>query len=234
MLDAETLEEVRNAGMARLHPSLIDPNWLILRYRRELFTRWVKRLPEGGISVLDVGGRIQPYRDLLDARCIRYVAVDTRNTALVDVVGAAQDLPVADEIFDLVFCTQVLEYLPGPQTALNEIRRVLKKGGFLFLSVPAVFPRDSESEYWRFLPAALRLLLSDFSSVEVAAEGNSLTGFIRTINVCVLTFAKPAALRWLIGCTVVPMLNILGFFLQAIIRSNDDRFTANFSVLAQK
>jgi hypothetical protein len=41
-------------------------------------------------------------------------------------------------------------------------------------------------------------------------------------------------LRWLIGCAVVPMLNILGFFLQAIIRSNDDRFTANFSVLAQK
>jgi SAM-dependent methyltransferase len=234
MSDAETLEEVRKAGRARLQPSLIDPNWLVLRHRRELFKRWLKRLPEDGLSVLDVGGRIQPYRTLLGAKCIRYTAVDIRITPLVDVVGLAQHLPVADQRFDLVFCTQVLEYLFEPQLAVNEIYRALKKDGFLFLSVPAVFPRDSESEYWRFLPGALKYLLSDFSSVEVAPEGNSLTGFIRTMNVCLLTFAKPAALRWLIGCTVVPMLNILGFFLQATIRSDDDRFTANFSVLAQK
>jgi SAM-dependent methyltransferase len=234
MSHAETLEEVRKAGKARLHPSLTDPNWLILRYRRELFEQWLKHLPAGGVSVLDVGGRIQPYRSLLGAKCRRYVALDIRITVLVDVVGLAQHLPVADEIFDLVFCTQVLEYLPEPQLALNEIRRTLKKGGFLFLSVPAVFPRDSESECWRFLPAGLRSLLSGFSSVEVAPEGNSLTGFVRTINVCLLTFAKPAALRRLISCTVVPVLNILGAFLQSVIHSDDDRFTANFSILAKK
>jgi hypothetical protein len=117
---------------------------------------------------------------------------------------------------------------------LNEIHRTLKKGGFLFLSVPAVFPRDSESDCWRFLPGALRHLLSGFSSVEVAPEGNSLMGFIRTTNVCLATFARPAALGWLIGCSVVPILNILGLLLQFLISSNDDRFTSNFSVLAQK
>jgi hypothetical protein len=102
------------------------------------------------------------------------------------------------------------------------------------LSVPAVFPREAEAEYWRFLPGALKHLLSDFSSVEIAQEGNSLIGFIRTANVCFVLFAKPAILRRLIGCTVVPMLNILGALLQLVMRSNDDRFTVNFSVLAQK
>jgi SAM-dependent methyltransferase len=230
----ETLEEVRKVGRERLYPSLTNPNWLVLRIRRELFRHWLEGLAGGDFSVLDVGGRIQPYRILLGKRCAQYVSVDVLVTPLVDVVGLAQQLPLAEEKFDLVFCTQVLEYLPEPRLAVNEIHRTLKKGGFLLLSVPAVFPRDSELEYWRFLPGALKHLLSDFSRVGIAPEGNSLTGFIRTTNVCLVSFARPAILRRLIGCSVVPVLNLLGAFLQLVIRSNGDRFTANFSVLAQK
>lgn len=234
MSHTETLEEVRRAGKERLYPSLTNPNWLVLRKRRELFQRWLHSVPGGSFSVLDVGGRIQPYRSLLGERCAQYVAIDVRVTPLVDVLGLAQQLPVGDERFDLVFCTQVLEYVPEPQLVLNEIHRALKKGGFLFLSVPAVFPRDSELEYWRFLPRALMHLLSDFSRINIAPEGNSFVGFIRTTNVCLVSFAKPAILSWLIGCGVVPVLNILGALLQSVTRSKDDRFTANFSVLAQK
>jgi len=234
MPDTETLEAVRRAGRERLYPSLTNPNWLILRRRRDLFQRWLESVPGGGFAVLDVGGRIQPYRSLLGERCAQYVAVDACVTPLVDVAGLAQQLPVGDDKFDLVFCTQVLEYIPEPKLVLSEIHRALKKGGFLFLSVPAVFPRDSESEYWRFLPGALRHLLSDFSRVEIAPEGNSTIGFIRTANVCLASFAKPAILRWLLGCTVVPAFNVLGACLQFVMRSKDDRFTANFSVLARK
>ncbi|MGA9040152.1 MAG: class I SAM-dependent methyltransferase [Terriglobales bacterium] len=234
MSPTETPEAVREAGRERLYPSLTNPNWLILRRRRELFQRWLENVPGEKLSVLDVGGRVQPYRSLLKERCAQYVAVDIRVTPLVNVVGLAQQLPVGDEKFDLVFCTQVLEYIPEPKLVLNEIHRTLKKGGFLFLSVPAVFPRDAELEYWRFLPGALKHLLSDFSRVEIAPEGNSLVGFIRTTNVCLVSFAKPAFLSWLIGCSVVPVLNILGVLLEFVIHSKDDRFTANFSVLARK
>ncbi len=67
--------------------------------------------------------------------------------------------------FDLVICTQVLEYLPDPSLAVEEIRRVLRKGGVAFISVPSIFPRDSDNEYWRFLPEGLRYLLRDFHTV---------------------------------------------------------------------
>jgi len=62
----------------------------------------------------------------------------------------------------VVLCTQVLEYVPFPQKVVDEMRRVLRPGGYLFLSVPAIFPRDSDPEYWRFLPSSLLLLLRDF------------------------------------------------------------------------
>ena len=195
MPPTETLEQVQKTGRERLYPSITNPNWLVLRKRRELFVAWLKGIPSGDLSVLDVGGRIQPYRALLGERCTRYLAIDVSPTPLVDVIGQAECLPFRDRQFDLVLCTQVLEYVPDPPLVVNEIYRTLKAGGLLLLSAPAVFPRDSETEYWRFLPCGLKRLLSKFSSVEVVAEGNSLVGFIRTTNVCLVSFARPAHAR---------------------------------------
>jgi SAM-dependent methyltransferase len=234
MSPTETPSQVQDIGRDRFYPSLTNPNWLVLRKRRELFKCWLGGLPQQNLSVLDVGGRIQPYRCLLGDRCNRYVAVDLRTTPLVNVIAKGQQLPFGDASFDLVFCTQVLEYVAEPQLVVNEIHRTLKDGGFLLLSVPAVFPRDSDIEYWRFLPSALGHLLSGFSHVDLASEGNSLTGLIRTLSVCLVTFARPPLLGKILSFTVVPVLNILGAFLEVLIPVNDDRFTANFSALARK
>jgi len=61
--------------------------------------------------VLDVGGRNQPYRPLLEGRISRYLAVDLRRTTLVNVVGRGEQTPVAGNMFDLVICTLMLEYV---------------------------------------------------------------------------------------------------------------------------
>src|SRR5450755_2428009 len=154
-----TLEQVQRESRARLYPSLRDPNWLILRRRRQIFEAGLNRLPGHGLSVLDIGGRLQPYRPLLGARVKSYLAVDLRMTPLVSVSAAAELLPFRDEQFDLVICTQVFEYLPDPRVAVAEIKRVLRKGGLLFLSAPSVFLRENDKECWRFLPEGLRYLL---------------------------------------------------------------------------
>jgi SAM-dependent methyltransferase len=234
MLTAETMERIQEISRERLNPSLTNPNWLVLRARRDLFEKWLRNLP-GNIEVLDVGGRIQPYRVLLEGKCSVYFSVDLKPTPLVNVVGRAEQLPFADGKFDLVICTQVLEYVPDPRVAVDEMYRSLKPGGFLLLSVPSVFPRDTDGEYWRFLPCGVRELLVRFSTLDLAAEGNSLIGFIRTVNVCVLTFAKPAALAKLISFSLVPFLNILGALVSRLTTNiTDDRFAANFSAWAQK
>jgi SAM-dependent methyltransferase len=45
----------------------------------------------------------------------------------------ATSLPFADRSFDAVWSVTVLEHIPQPQSALEEMRRVLKPGGLLFL-----------------------------------------------------------------------------------------------------
>lgn len=234
MTGRHTIAELNKQAAARLNPGLTDPNYLVLRKRCDLFRRWLGCMPGSGLHVLDVGGRLQPYRPLLENRVVQYVAVDLRATALVDIVGRAEQLPIADGVFDVVLCTQVLEYVPSPISAVAEFYRVLKPGGLLLVSAPSIFPRDSDEEYWRFEPAALRMLLMAFPHIQIEPEGGSIAGFLRTVNIFLMSCAKFAPLRKALSYTGVPLLNLLGRCMEWSGLTNNDQFSANYSALAQK
>jgi SAM-dependent methyltransferase len=229
----ETAETVRREARERLHPRLTNPSWLVLRARRKLFTEWVARIDGTALRILDVGGRIQPYRPLLNGRIRDYCALDRIVGPSVNAVGRAENLPFADNRFDIVFCTQMLQYVPKPQDAVDEIYRVLRPGGAVLLSVPAIFPRDADPEYGRFLPSSLQLLLRGFSYVEIAAEGSTISGLLRTLNVSLITFS-PRLARSILRYTATPALNGLAWALEGLVRTDNDQFTANFSAFARK
>lgn len=48
-------------------------------------------------------------------------------------------LPFEDAIFDIVICKDLLEHLENPQKVLKEIKRVLRTGASLWVSVPNQF-----------------------------------------------------------------------------------------------
>ena len=52
----------------------------------------------------------------------------------------ALELPFADNTFDKVICSEVLEHIPDYRGALREIERVLKPGGLFCASVPRRWP----------------------------------------------------------------------------------------------
>ena len=230
----ETPEQVQRDASERLYPRLTNPNWLVLNRRRKILQGWLNRIPVAGLHVLDVGGRIQPYRPLLADRVSSYVAVDLRRTHLTNVIGSAEQLPFRAERFDLVVCTQVLEYVSDPHAAIREMARVLKPGGHLFLSVPSACPTDAAEEYWRFLPSGLRYLLAPFKEIEIAPEGGSVSGFFRTSNICLNMFVRYPAVRVLYQHTMSPMLNLAGVALDAVSGGRNQQFTVNYSVLAKK
>jgi SAM-dependent methyltransferase len=66
-----------------------------------------------------------------------------------------------DASFDTVLCTDVLEHLWAPQTALEDIARVLRPGGRLVLSVPFLYGlHEQPHDYFRYTKYALRRLCS--------------------------------------------------------------------------
>jgi SAM-dependent methyltransferase len=229
----ETLDEAMRQGRDRLYPSLTNPNWLVLRERRRIFQRWIKRVPMANLNILDVGGRIQPYRQLITNQIRQYIAVDLRATPLVNVMAQAQKLPFREGHFDLVICTQMLEYAPEPASVIAEILRVLKPGGNLWLSVPSAAP-DPGDDFWRLLPAGLCSLLSSFHRVEIVPEGGSVAGLFRSINACLDIFARYRVVRSLYRYTLCPIVNLTGAILEKASGGRNQQFTANYSVLAEK
>lgn len=218
----------------RLEPSLTDPNYLVLRRRAQLIRQWIERLPLAGLVVLDVGGRYQPYRPLLQSRAKQYVALDILATELVDVVARGQQLPFAPNTFDVVIATGVFEYFPEPLVASREIHSVLKPGGLLIMSVGAVSPRFVSEEHWRYLRAGLEWTLSPFSQVEIVPETFTLGGLCRVVNAGLNICAKYEWVRQTFRLTLFPLINLVGLALEGLKLSTNDQLAGNYSALARK
>jgi SAM-dependent methyltransferase len=90
------------------------------------------------------------------------------------------DLTNADAIpdgsFDCFILTQTLQLIPDPQRALVESRRILRPGGILLATLPALSqPAPPQIDYWRFLPDGAQALFSEVfrgERVEISSYGN--------------------------------------------------------------
>ena len=230
---SDELTTLREAGDRRLYPSIRDPNWLVLRRRREIFRTWLSELPVRHPAVLDVGGRIQPYRELVSDPS-RYCAIDLRPNNLITAVASAEQIPFRDGVFDLVICTQMIEYAPRPLFVASEIHRVLRAGGVLLLSAPTIFPRDSEHDRWRFFPPILADLFCGFSKVEIVPETGSGAGFLRTIAVGCDAAVHNKLLKAMLRVALFPAINCMGAVLDRSKLRQPGSFTVNYSVRAVK
>jgi ubiquinone/menaquinone biosynthesis C-methylase UbiE len=65
-------------------------------------------------------------------------------------------IPCADDSFDFVLCSHVLEHVPDDAGAMREIRRVLKPGGAAVLQHPIERARAETYEDWSIATEAGR------------------------------------------------------------------------------
>lgn len=111
------------------------------QYERDCWVaRQSTRVP-AGVRVLDVAAGTGPYRSLF-THC-EYRAHDfgkepgtVGKYTKLDYESDVVAIPVPDESFDLIVCTEVLEHVPEPILAVKEMARILKQGGRLLITAP--------------------------------------------------------------------------------------------------
>ena len=110
--------------------------------------------------VLDVGSGPQPYKKFLSSPG-KYIGLDQSENVGPDVRALSTQLPFKDNSFDSVICTEVLEHLKEPGRCLSEINRVLKKGGYAYITAPQCWGLHYEpDDYWRFTSYSLAYLIN--------------------------------------------------------------------------
>jgi SAM-dependent methyltransferase len=116
-----------------------------------------------GAAVLDAGAGKSPYKHLFTGahyESADFCQVDQKAYGDITYVCDLTHIPVPDEKYDLVLLTQVLEHIPEPMLVLQEIHRVLKPGGTLWLSAPLFFEEhDIPFDFYRYTQYGLKHLL---------------------------------------------------------------------------
>jgi SAM-dependent methyltransferase len=100
----------------------------------------------------------------------------TWNTSGIDLVCDIVDIPVSNQSFDAIICSEVFEHLPDPALAVREFSRILKKGGTLILTAPfdslvhfaPYYYATGFSEFWY----KYHLQVHGFEIIKIEANGD--------------------------------------------------------------
>ena len=129
--------------------------------------------------VLDVGGG-EPFTKWLGQYKSLFLNSDyktmdfDKNTG-ADIIGDIHNIPLASDSIDAIICHSVLEHVINPTKAVQEMQRILRPGGKIFVHVPSIYPyharKGSYSDYWRFFDDIIEVIFKDFSKLEYVKRG---------------------------------------------------------------
>lgn len=104
----------------------------------------VEKLPASLVQALDVGCREGYYSNLLLKMGYQVTSIDIEKSYQnCQIVDANHPLPYTENTFDLIWCSEVIEHLNNPQTAIQEFRRLLKPSGQAIITTP-------NSHFWLY------------------------------------------------------------------------------------
>jgi SAM-dependent methyltransferase len=190
--------------------------------------------------LLDVGCGTKPYERFFQVD--EYVGLDiesarTRATRAADQYYDGRRFPFVDASFDAVLCNQVLEHVFNPNEFVAEMRRVLKPGGCLILTVPFVWDEHEQPfDYARYSSFGLRAL---FEHHGFAIEGHkkinpNVSVIFQLINAYLYKILpKPLIVHVLVCATLMAPISYLGVLLSKILPENEDLYLDQI-ILARK
>lgn len=173
----------------RLTPAFGDALYLHLSDLRMAMAHFAT---DGRIKILDFGCGGSPYRSLFPNAV--YHRADIAGTADIDFVIPTDDesvsLPIADNSYDLVLSSQVLEHVPSPAAYLAECRRLLRHDGRLVLTTHGMFEdHGCPHDYFRWTDSGLRR--------DLAGAGLRTTSLWKlTTGMRAILFLLESSCRW--------------------------------------
>ena len=75
---------------------------------------------------------------------------------------------IESESYEIIVCTGLLEHIPDPQRLIDDMHRILKRGGKLIISGSAVFSfHECPDDFFHFTPFSFRMMFDKWSRIEM-------------------------------------------------------------------
>lgn len=228
-----------NVNRNFLLPKITHPYYFI---RTELYYGVKERAGNLTGVLLDFGCGEKPYESLFEVE--KYIGLDYEHTGhdhkneSIEVFYDGKTIPFDDQYFDSVLCTEVLEHVFDIDHTLEEINRVLKKGGKLLVTCPFVWnEHEVPYDYARYTVYALKYLFEKhgFRVLNFERKGN----FVKTLmQMKVLYFyyhIRPRMPKfprsYYLGSLIIALFNIWGNCKSALFTKQYDLYLANIFLL---
>jgi len=97
----------------------------------------------------------------------------------VDLACDIENIPIKDNVVDYIFNIAVLEHVPNPEKVVNEMHRILKKEGVIYVFFPFMQPfHASPYDFSRRTIEGMKDLFKDFEQIELKPFGGPTSGFL--------------------------------------------------------
>lgn len=167
---------------AFVHPRLTLNNLDRYVIRQSIFNFIKEHLNCFKGVVIDVGCGAMPYKTYIcsNTSLKAYLGVDIETAKVYkpdikpDYLWDGHTLPFQSGYADTILLTEVLEHCPQPEAVIEEVFRVLQKGGILIGTVPFLWPlHEVPHDNCRFTPFALKRMLiqAGFSNTQIIPHG---------------------------------------------------------------
>lgn len=104
----------------------------------------------------------------------------------LDIVSDIVNIPVENESFDALLCTEVLEHIPYPMRAITEFSRILKPGGEIILTAPfASFSHMAPYYFYSgFSEEFYKKILAEegFENIQISKNGDFFDYMIQELH----------------------------------------------------
>jgi SAM-dependent methyltransferase len=144
---------------------------------------------------------------------VRLLCTDVDLNDDIDIFCDAHDLPFADEVFDVVIATAVLEHVMYPERVASEMHRVVKGSGLIYSELPFMQQvHEGAYDFTRYTLSGHRRLLHGFQEVTSGLVAGPGTVLAWSIEHFFLAFATANISRTIVKVLVRIAFSWLKYF----------------------
>ena len=149
-IDGKSFRKFLPYGYRNQRTNVLSPSTLSLERHRLLWlylkneTDFLNPSHNSKLNVLHMAPEqcfLKPFQKLNH----QYITADL-DSPIADVKADITNLPFKDDSFDVIFCNHVFEHIPDDDKAMQELYRVMKKGGMGIFQIPLDITRAKTFE----------------------------------------------------------------------------------------